>query len=224
MENNKHWTPPAQLHGQTNEVATRRANQLANVLQLTPEAVQALRPITAYTNGLTIHTALGVDRAKTKLWLLAQLTRLWHSIGLPPEKTWRDQTALEMAVDDITALFPSMKMEEIAVVFQRIRTGVTKLYGRLDTAVLCDAIREYEMEYTVTFRENHHNARREEPAQTQRHGCAQSLTHAIANLDLPRRRKVYAELNGPRNLSPDEVQMLTEAQAAARERMSKTTE
>jgi hypothetical protein len=212
MENktNPNWMPAAQSNGRKNEVAphlAKYAGQLERVTAMGPDEVARLTPRAAF-DGLTIHTALRLDRATTKLWLLAQITRVWQSIGLPEGKTWRDQTALEMAVDDITALFPTLKMEEMAVVCQRIRTGQHKLFGRLDTAVMCDALREYEMEHTVVFRENAHHERAaneakqlaEAPQAGQR-----TLAEAIATLDLPRRRKTLAEMGGHLHITPGEL-------------------
>lgn len=158
--------------------------------------------------------------------LLAELARTWRAVKVGEGKTWSDQEDLQDAVDDLLDIFPSMKVEEVLQVLQNIRRGLVKLFGRLDTPTLVEAVRSYEDQHTTTYREAAHCQRMEvetaaldvEPAPG-----TMTVSEALKRIaqDLPRRRKVLADLPRTGGLTVDEVQTLTAAQDEARARLAK---
>lgn len=134
------WTPAAALTGLIADPAG---------------AISGRSPADLFRHGLTIHDALRVDRQRTKIFLLAELGRLWRAVKVGDAKTWEGQDALQDLVDDIVEIFPSMKMEEVIKVLQMIRRGEVKIFGRLDTPTVLEAIRNYEQTHTITLRENY---------------------------------------------------------------------
>lgn len=132
------------LHGLTSDVAAWMAGA-------TPEDVY---------KGLQLHSALMCDRQTTKMILFAELARTWRSVRVGMEKTWLAEEDLQTAIDDILEMFPTLKIEEILYVFGRIRRGQVKLYGRLDTPTIFEAIFAHEMEWTIPLREKENTARK----------------------------------------------------------------
>ncbi len=121
--------------------------------------MQGVVPSTAYSQGVTLCKALRERKPQVKVLLLAELERLTRHVNAT--RTFQTQTDLQDAVDDICELFPSMKLEEVLLVFKHIRQGRYQLYGNFTTNTLLDCIRKYEMEHTVTMREQEHKQRKE---------------------------------------------------------------
>jgi hypothetical protein len=146
--------------------------------------------------------------------LLAELARTWKAVKVGDAKTWDSQEALQDAVDDVLELFPTMKAEEVLQVLKDIRQGRVKLFGRLDTPTLVEALRAYEDRHTVTFREQQH--RQPPPVETAawEHRPAGPGTipvgEALARLkaSLPSRRKTLEELGGHVHLTAQDLQEL----------------
>ena len=118
-----------------------------------------MTPDKAYTNGFSMSLANKTKPLELGVMLLAELERLVRQVGAT--RTFQTQTDLQDAVDDICELFPSLKVEEILTAFKHIRQGRYQLYGNFTTNTLLDCIRKYEMEHTVTMREQEHKERKE---------------------------------------------------------------
>ena len=137
-------TKKEHLNGLTNDVAGWMSGA-------TPEDVY---------KGIQLHSAAAMDRARTKIVLFAELVRTWRSVRVGIEKTWLAEEDLQTAIDDILEMFPTLKIEEILYVFGRIRRGQVKLYGRLDTPTIFEAISAHEMEWTIPLREKENTSRK----------------------------------------------------------------
>lgn len=143
--------------------------------------------------------------------LLAELTRLWRAVKVGDAKTWDGQEALQDAVDDICEVFPTLKVEEVLYVFKGIRQGVQKIFGRLDTPTLMEALRAHESAHTVVYRE--HQNTQPPPVETAalEHPTEGTIPMGMAlmqianDLKLPRRTKSLQEMGGHLHLTADEV-------------------
>ena len=113
--------------------------------------MQGVVPSTAYSQGVTLCKALRERRPQVKVLLLAELERLTRHVNAT--RTFQTQTDLQDAVDD-------MKLEEVLLVFKHIRQGRYQLYGNFTTNVLLECMRQYEMDNTVTMREQEHAERK----------------------------------------------------------------
>ncbi len=116
-------------------------------------------PEMAY-RGIQCASALHADRRTTKLILFTELVKVWRSVRVGMEKTWQTDEDLQTAVTDILHTCPTMKVEEILYVFGTIRRGQVKLYGRLDTPTLLEALLKHDVEITTPLREAEHTARK----------------------------------------------------------------
>ena len=132
--------------------------RLSGLLSNTRETMQGVVPSTAYSQGVTLCKALKARKQQVKVLLLAELERLTRHVNAT--RTFQTQTDLQDAVDDICELFPSMKLEEVLLVFKHIRQGRFQLFGNFTTNVMLDCMRQYEMENTVTMREQEHQQRK----------------------------------------------------------------
>lgn len=168
-------------------------------------------PAQLFEHGLPICQALKANKHDTKVLLLAELTRLWRSVKVGDAKTWADQESLQDAVDDICELFPTLKVEEVLQCFKTIRQGNVKLFGRLDTPTLLEALREYESRHTTTYRENMHKRPAVVETAAWEHRPAGpgtiSVDEALKRLKaaLPRRRKTLEELGGHIHLTAEDI-------------------
>ena len=116
------------------------------------EWIEGVDPQLAFDRGLTIATALKADRQRTKILLFAALKRLWQSVRVGEGKTWRTDEDLQDCVDDIIDVYRTLKVEEVLLVFQAIRRGNTKIYGRLDTPTILEALQAHDAHCTTAFR------------------------------------------------------------------------
>lgn len=123
--------------------------------------MQGATPEMCY-KGIQTASALNADRQRTKLLLFTELVKMWRSVRVGVEKTWQNDTDLQTAVDDILEMCPTMKIEEILYVFGTIRRGQVKLYGRLDTPTILEALMKHDIEITTPLREAEHTARKHE--------------------------------------------------------------
>ena len=128
----------------------------------TREAMSGMTPAKAYAKGFGLSAALKHDKRRTKVLLLAELTRLVRHVNAT--RTFANQSDLQDAVDDICELFPTLKVEEILTAFKHIRQGKFQLYGNFTTNVLLDCLRQYDLQNTVTMREQEHDARKVQTA------------------------------------------------------------
>tara|TARA_Y100000015_G_scaffold15037_1_gene14447 strand:+ start:5405 stop:5962 length:558 start_codon:yes stop_codon:yes gene_type:complete len=118
-----------------------------------------MTPDKAYTSGFSMSLANKTKPVELRVMLLAELERLTRHVNAT--RTFQTQTDLQDAVDDICELFPSLKIEEILTAFKHIRQGRFPLFGNFTTNTMLDCIRKYEMENTVSMREQEHKERKE---------------------------------------------------------------
>lgn len=116
---------------------------------------------TAYRKGLPITRALKHDRRATKLLLFAELKRLWRSVRVGEDRTWKTDEDLQDCVDDIIDLHRTLKMEEVMLVFRDIRRGMITTYGRLDTPTILKALSDHDVNVTTGMRETDHQGKRD---------------------------------------------------------------
>jgi len=212
--------PQTRSHGQTNEIAIRREKQTAHLAQLKNDvstAIQSKSPKQLFDHGLPITAGLSIDRVATKLILLGELTRTWRAVRLPDSRSWQNQTDLQSAIDDVVDVFPTLKIEEFAHVMKMIRRGEITMFGRFDTPSLIGALRDYEINHTVVFRENQHHERAHHESKnwTQTTPITdhdkQRFSDFVKQLNLPRPKKTIEELGGSIQLTESEVLELSNA-------------
>ena len=126
--------------------------------------MQGMTVTQAYKRGFSLSKALKAEPAKVRITLLTELERLVRHVNAT--RTFQTQTDLQDAVEDICELFPSMKLEELLIAFKQIRQGRFDLYGNFTTNVLIDCIRNYEMQNTVTMREQEHVENKKQQVET----------------------------------------------------------
>jgi len=137
---------------------------LHGLLDNSRQAMQGMTVTQAYKRGFSLSKALKAEPAKVRLTMLAELERLVRHVNAT--RTFQTQTDLQDAVEDICELFPSMKLEEVLIAFKQIRQGCFDLYGNFTTNVLIDCIRNYEMQNTVTMREQEHVENKKQQVET----------------------------------------------------------
>lgn len=180
-------------------------------------AVATINPEQAYRQGLPICQAVSASRKTTKLLLLAELGRLWRAVKVGDARTWTQQEDLQDTVDDILEIFPTMKVEEVLLVFKRIRQGEIPIYGRLDTPTVMEALRSHESAHTiplreVTSREIHTAALDIAP---HREG-AMTIAEALGKIgrEMRGRKKTLEELGGHLHLTQEELLNLDQCPSA----------
>lgn len=127
---------------------------LDGLISNTREVMSGVTPEIAYHKGMSMSLALRTRKNDVKLMLLAELERLTRHVNAT--RSFQTQADLHDAVDDICELFPSLKVEEVLTAFKHIRQGRYQLYGNFTTNTLLDCLRKYDMENTVTMREEEH--------------------------------------------------------------------
>lgn len=166
--------------------------------------MEGVTPELAFDHGLPITQALSEDRPKTKLLLFAELKRVWRSVRIGDGKTWQTDEDLQDAVDDIVDICRTMKVEEVLYVFRSIRRGERKLYGRLDTPTLIEALRDHDTNVTSALRERAHS-RRDQPV-----FLPKKLVDDIMQT-LPERRPTFEEVLKRGSMIPKEEREAMEA-------------
>lgn len=216
-----------QLNGQQNEidsVKNQKAIQLRkhqnhlkklNGDNALFQAIKNKSPKEIFENGLTITNGINIDKVTTKMILLAALTQTWRAVRLPDSRSWQNQTDLQHAIDDVIDVFPTLKIEEFGHVMKLIRRGNITLFGRFDTPSLIGALRDYEMNHTVIFRENKHHERLHDEMKTITHheitdDDKQRFTNFIKQLGLQKPKKTLEEIGGSSPLTEKEILTLTQ--------------
>ena len=181
-------------------------------------AIAGRSPQELYATGLPICQALKADPVATRVFMLAELTRIWKAVKVGDAKTWTDQDSLQDAVDDVLEIFPTLKLEEYLHALKLIRQGSVKIWGRLDTPTLLEALRDYESRHTITYR-TQQNQQRPSLVET----AALEGAHRPGTLDLgtalrrvskelPRPRKTLEELGGHLHLTAEDLQQIEDHQ------------
>ena len=113
---------------------------------------------------MSLSKALKAEPAKVRLTMLAELERLVRH-ERHAHLSDADRPA-GCGGGHLRELFPSMKLEEVLIAFKQIRQGRFDLYGNFTTNVLIDCIRNYEMQNTVTMREQEHVENKKQQVET----------------------------------------------------------
>ena len=129
----------------------------------------------AHENGTNIRTAMRIQAAKTRLYILAQLERALMLVDAGA--TMQTQEEKQIAVDSLIELFPCFTVEEFGLVFKEIYQGVHKLYNRLKLAEIMDACRDFEERRARDILERKHQPERD---MYERSSSAQPLRKFLA--------------------------------------------
>lgn len=193
-------------------------------------ALAGRTPLDLFATGLPICQALKADPARTRMLMLAELARTWKAVKVGDAKTWEGQAELQDAVEDVAELFPTLKLEEYMQALKDIRQGRAKLWGRLDTPTLIEALHNYEDQHTTTYRENMHRKPTtvETAAWEHRPAGPGTITMAEAfkrlKASLPTRRKTLEELGGHVHLTAEDLQQIEQHGQATQDPDPQATE
>lgn len=112
-----------------------------------------ITPEIAWKKGTNIQTAYKHEPTATRAYLVMALGRLIEDVDA--NKTLRTDDELKFTCRAIMEEHPTMKVEEIALAFDYIRMGkFGKLYERLKTAEILEALRRYEGEIRTIYIES----------------------------------------------------------------------
>ena len=106
---------------------------------------------------------LRVAEKETKLWILAEVGRLIKEVDA--NKTIRDADELKACCEAIIEEHPSIKLEELVHCFDLIKRGrlLPKLFERLKTREILEALRQYEGDIRAEMLERKHEATKIDP-------------------------------------------------------------
>lgn len=161
----------------------------------------------AFTDGLLIQSANKVDGSSTRALLYSQIEKLVRSVNAT--RGFQTEGDIQDAVEDIIEIFPSLKMEEILLCFKYIRQGKYELYGNLTTNTLIKCLHNYEIEHTVSLREQQH---REQQPYVNGMIDWKRLSDAIV---LPKEKKTLEEAGGSVHLTLEDFNEIARAQKEA---------
>jgi len=205
-------------NGPRNEIIAARRERQTRHLEILKTGISDIIANQSEKNifdaGLPITAGLSINRVATKMILLAELVRTWRAVRLPDSRSWQNQDDLQSAIDDVVDMFPTLKIEEFARVMQMIRRGEITLFGRFDTPSLIGALRNYEEQYTITFRENQHHERAHHDLKTRTSDGpspedVKRFSDFVKSLDLPRPKKTISEMGGSIQLTESEMLQIT---------------
>jgi uncharacterized protein (DUF433 family) len=112
-----------------------------------------ITPVHAWEHGTNLKRAVRLHPAEVRAWLYAEVAKLCKDIDA--NKTLGSDEELQFTCRAIIDDFPAIKMEEVRAAFDMIRMGkFGKLYERLKTAEILDALRRYEGEVRTEILEN----------------------------------------------------------------------
>ena len=136
-----------------------------------------ITPNEAWEHGTNLKRAVRLHPTEVRAWLYAEVAKLCKDIDA--NKTLGSDEELQFTCRAILDDFPAVKMEEIRAAFDMIRMGkFGKLYERLKTAEILDALRRYEGEVRVEILE------RRKPERTFEQSLQNlKLSHHIDNID-----------------------------------------
>ena len=96
-------------------------------------------------HGTNLQRAVRLHPAEVRAWLYAEVAKLCRDIDA--NKTLTTDEQLQFTCRAILEDHPTIKVEEVRVVFDMIRMGkFGKLFERLKTAEILDSLRRYEGE------------------------------------------------------------------------------
>ena len=110
-----------------------------------------------------MHYCLRVAEKETKLWMLKEVGALIREVDA--NKTLRDSDELTACCEAIIEEHPTLKLEEMVQCFTMIKRGklLPRMYERLKTKDILDALRQYEGEVRAEMMERQHQATKIDP-------------------------------------------------------------
>ena len=180
---------------------------LTGLIKAVDSVARNLTTKEAFTDGLLIQSANKVDGSSTRALLYSQIEKLVRSVNAT--RGFQTEGDIQDAVEDIIEIFPSLKMEEILLCFKYIRQGKYELYGNLTTNTLIKCLHNYEIEHTVSLREQQH---REQQPYVNGMIDWKRLSDAIV---LPKEKKTLEEAGGSVHLTLEDFNEIARAQKEA---------
>lgn len=113
-----------------------------------------LTPHTAWFEGTNLRAAVKEAPQQVRGWLALQVTKLVRDIDA--KKTISTNEEIEFVCRQILEDHPTIRMEEVVMAFERVRSGKFKIYERLKAAEILTALREYEGSDRAEAMERHH--------------------------------------------------------------------
>ena len=157
-------------------MTTSKAGQIKpGTLELLKGRKLRISTYDAHEHGTNIRTAMRIQPANTRLYILAQLERALMLVDAGA--TMQSQEEKQIAVDSLIELFPCFTVEEFGLVFKEIYQGVHKLYNRLKLAEIMDACRDFEERRARDILERKHQPERD---MYERSSSAQPLRKFLA--------------------------------------------
>jgi hypothetical protein len=112
----------------------------------------SVSPSEAWHEGTNMLTALRIDPAQVRGWVMSEVGRLIKE--LDTKTTINSDEELIFCVNSIIEEHPTLKLEELRACFNMIRKGkFGKLYERLKTPEILDCLCRYEGEVRVLIME-----------------------------------------------------------------------
>ena len=157
----------------------------------------------AWYDGTNIQYAFNTVPRETRLWLLKEVGELLKEVDA--NKTIRGEDELIRCCDAIIEEHPSFKLEEIALAFQMIKRGklLPKLYERLKTKEILEALTLYDSEVRTPMREDDIETGKTDPHR--RHSESQTIRKHLhlTEEDLIILSNIKAKNDGARNTDSD---------------------
>jgi len=141
--------------------------------------ILGVTPTDAWNLGTNIRTAMKVDKQHeqaVRMWIVTEVAKLCKEVDA--NKTLSTDDELKFCCRSILEDFPALKLEELRACFDMIRAGkFGKLYERLKTPEILEALRRYEGEVRAPIMERQlHN---QKWAMQERVGDAMQASQAV---------------------------------------------
>lgn len=137
----------------------------------------AITPADAWHHGTNLAQAVRLHPSEVRAWIYAEVAKLCKDVDATKTITTDEQ--LQFTCRAILDDHPTIKVEEVRAAFDMVRMGkFGKLYERLKTAEILDALRRYEGEIRTDILEQ------QRPARTFEQSLQRlKLSHHIDNID-----------------------------------------
>jgi len=119
--------------------------------------ILGVTPNDAWTLGTNIRSAMRIDQEHeqaVRMWIVTEVGKLVRDVDA--NKTLKSDEELTFCCRAIIDDFPALKLEEVRTCFDMVRKGkFGKLYERLKTQEILEALRWYESEVRAPILERH---------------------------------------------------------------------